>query len=70
MVDTMKLRRISDTTVFKDTNIVASSKRRRFRRFCGLDSEAQGESDGRIHNAEDLRKYIYEIIPGEKICSN
>ena len=65
MVDTMKLRAaFPDTTVFKDTNIVAIFKAASIPSFLrDWILKRKAESDGRIHDAEDLRKYIYEIIP-------
>jgi ATP-dependent Lon protease len=65
MVDTEKLRAVfPDTTVFKDPNIVAIFKAASIPSFLrDWILKRKAESDGRIHDAEALRKYIYEIIP-------
>ncbi|NLY01887.1 MAG: BREX system Lon protease-like protein BrxL [Rhodopirellula sp.] len=65
MVDTGKLRAaFPDTTVFKDPNIVAIFKAASIPSFLrDWILKRRAESDGRIHDAEALRKYIYEIIP-------
>ncbi len=65
MVDTEKLREaFPDTTVFKDPNIVAIFKAASIPSFLrDWILKRKAESDGRIHDAEALRKYIYEIIP-------
>lgn len=65
MVDTKKLRAaFPDTTVFKDPNIVAIFKAASIPSFLrDWILKRKAESDGRIHDAEALRKYIYEIIP-------
>ena len=65
MVDTEKLRAaFPDTTVFKDPNIVAIFKAASIPSFLrDWILKRKAESDGRIHDAEALRKYIYEIIP-------
>ena len=65
MVDTVKLRAaFPDTTVFKDTNIVAIFRAASIPSFLrDWILKRKAESDGRIHDAEDLRKYIYDIIP-------
>ncbi len=65
MVDTDKLRAaFPDTTVFKDPNIVAIFKAASIPSFLrDWILKRKTESDGRIHDAEALRKYIYEIIP-------
>lgn len=65
MVDIVKLRSaFPDTTVFKDPNIVAIFKAASIPSFLrDWILKRKAESDGRIHDAEALRKYIYEIIP-------
>ncbi|MDR3569762.1 MAG: BREX system Lon protease-like protein BrxL [Syntrophobacteraceae bacterium] len=65
MVDTVKLRAaFPDTTVFKDPNIVAIFKAASIPSFLrDWILKRKAESDGRIHDAEALRKSIYEIIP-------
>jgi len=65
MVDTQKLRAaFPDTTVFKAPNIVAIFKAASIPSFLrDWILKRKAESDGRIHDAEALRKYIYEIIP-------
>lgn len=65
MVDTEKLRAaFPDTTVFKAPNIVAIFKAASIPSFLrDWILKRKAESDGRIHDAEALRKYIYEIIP-------
>lgn len=65
MVDTEKLRAaFPDTTVFKDPNIVAIFKAASIPSFLrDWILKRKAESDGKIHDAEALRKYIYEIIP-------
>jgi len=65
MVDTVKLRSaFPDTTVLKDPNIVAIFKAASIPSFLrDWIIKRKAESDGRIHDAEALRKYIYEIIP-------
>jgi ATP-dependent Lon protease len=65
MVDTEKLRAaFPDTTVFKDPNIVAIFKAASIPSFLrDWILKRKAESDGRIHDAEALRKYIYDIIP-------
>ena len=65
MVDTQKLREaFPDTTVFKAPNIVAIFKAASIPSFLrDWILKRKAESDGRIHDAEALRKYIYEIIP-------
>jgi len=65
MVDTDKLRAaFPDTTVFKDPKIVAIFKAASIPSFLrDWIVKRKAESDGRIHDAESLRKYIYEIIP-------
>jgi len=65
MVDTGKLRAaFPDTTVFKDPNIVAIFKAASIPSFLrDWILKRKAEADGRIHDAEALRKYIYEIIP-------
>jgi ATP-dependent Lon protease len=65
MVDTVKLRAaFPDTTVFKDPNIVAIFKAASIPSFLrDWILKRKAESDGRIHDAEALRTYIYEIIP-------
>ena len=65
MVDTDKLRAaFPDTTVFKDPNIVAIFKAASIPSFLrDWILKRKTESDGRIHDAEALREYIYEIIP-------
>lgn len=65
MVDTQKLRAaFPDTTVFKDPNIVAIFKAASIPSFLrDWILKRKAESDGRIHDAEALRRYIYEIIP-------
>jgi len=65
MVETEKLRAaFADTTVFKDPNIVAIFKAASIPSFLrDWILKRKSESDGRIHDAEALRKYIYEIIP-------
>ena len=65
MVDTEKLRTaFPDTTVFKAPNIVAIFKAASIPSFLrDWILKRKAESDGRIHDAEALRKYIYEIIP-------
>jgi ATP-dependent Lon protease len=65
MVDTDKLRAaFPDTTVFKDPNIVAIFKAASIPSFLrDWILKRKTESDGRIHDPEALRKYIYEIIP-------
>ena len=65
MTDTEKLRSaFPDTTVFKDPQIVAifmAASIPSFLRDWIL--KRKSESDGRIHDAEALRRYIYDIIP-------
>ena len=65
MVDIKKLRdAFPDTTVFKDPNIVAifmAASIPAFLRDWILKRKA--ESDGKIHDPEALRRYIYDIIP-------
>jgi len=65
MVDTEKLRAaFPDTTVFKDPNIVAIFKAASIPSFLrDWILKRKAESDGRIHDPEALRKYIYDIIP-------
>ena len=65
MVDAGKLRAaFPDTTVFKDPNIVAIFKAASIPSFLrDWILKRKAESDGRIHDAEALRKYIYDIIP-------
>ena len=65
MVDTQKLREaFPDTTVFKDPNIAAIFKAASIPSFLrDWILKRKAESDGKIHDAEALRKYIYEIIP-------
>jgi len=65
MVDAEKLRAaFPDTTVFKDPNIVAIFKAASIPSFLrDWILKRKAESDGRIHDAEALRKYIYDIIP-------
>ena len=65
MVDTDKLRAaFPDTTVFKDPNIVAIFKAASIPSFLrDWILKRKAESDGKIHDAEALRKYIYDIIP-------
>ena len=65
MVDTQKLRAaFPDTTVFKAPNIVAIFKAASIPSFLrDWILKRKAESDGKIHDAEALRKYIYEIIP-------
>ena len=65
MVDTEKLRAaFPDTTVYKDPNIVAIFKAASIPSFLrDWILKRKAESDGKIHDAEALRKYIYEIIP-------
>uniref|UniRef100_C6E127 ATP-dependent Lon-type protease-like protein n=1 Tax=Geobacter sp. (strain M21) TaxID=443144 RepID=C6E127_GEOSM len=65
MVDTDKLRAaFPDTTVFKAPNIVAIFKAASIPSFLrDWILKRKAESDGRIHNAEALRNYIYDIIP-------
>ena len=65
MVDTDKLRSaFPDTTVFKDPNIVRMFTQASIPSFLrDWILKRKTESDGKIHDAEALRKYIYEIIP-------
>ena len=65
MADTEKLRAaFPDTTVFKDPKIVAIFKAASIPSFLrDWILKRKAESDGRVHDAEALRKYIYEIIP-------
>jgi len=65
MVDAGRLRAaFPDTTVFKDPNIVAIFKAASIPSFLrDWILKRKAESDGRIHDAEALRKYIYDIIP-------
>ena len=65
MLDTEKLRAaFPDTTVFKDPNIVAIFKAASIPAFLrDWILKRKAESDGKIHDAEALRKYIYDIIP-------
>ena len=65
MVDADKLRAaFPDTTVFKDPNIVAIFKAASIPSFLrDWILKRKAESDGKIHDAETLRKYIYDIIP-------
>ncbi len=65
MVDTDKLRAaFPDTTVFKAPDIVAIFKAASIPSFLrDWILKRKTESDGRVHDAEALRKYIYEIIP-------
>ncbi len=65
MVDTEKLRAaFPDTTVFKDPNIVAIFKAASIPSFLrDWILKRKAESDGRIHDAEALRRYIYDVIP-------
>jgi len=65
MVDTEKLRNaFPDTTVFKDPKIVAIFKVASIPSFLrDWILKRKAESDGKIHDAEALRRYIYEIIP-------
>jgi ATP-dependent Lon protease len=62
---TEKLRLVfPDTTVFKEPNIVAVFKAASIPSFLrDWILKRKAESDGRIHDAEVLRRYIYEIIP-------
>lgn len=68
MVDTDKLRdAFPDTTVFKDPKIMAIFKAASIPSFLrDWILKRKAESDGRIHDAEALRRYIYEIIPRRK----
>jgi len=65
MVDPDKLRSaFPDTTVFKDPKIVAIFKVASIPSFLrDWILKRKSESDGRIHDAEALRRYIYDIIP-------
>ncbi len=65
MVDIIKLRAaFPDTTVFKDPEIVAIFQAASIPSFLrDWILKRKAESDGKIHDAEALRKYIYEIIP-------
>lgn len=65
MVDNVKLRgAFPDTTVFKDPQVVSIFKAASIPAFLrDWILKRKAESDGRIHDAEALRKYIYEIIP-------
>lgn len=65
MVEIDKLRAaFPDTTVFKDPSIVAIFKAASIPAFLrDWILKRKAESDGKIHDAEALRKYIYEIIP-------
>ncbi len=65
MTDTEKLRAaFPDTTVYKDPNIVAIFKAASIPSFLrDWIIKRKAESDGKIHDAEALRQYIYEIIP-------
>lgn len=65
MVNTEKLlAAFPATTVYKDPNIVAIFKAASIPSFLrDWILKRRAESDGKIHDAEALRKYIYEIIP-------
>ncbi len=65
MIDTIKLRAVfPDTTVYKDPNIVAMFSAASIPSFLrDWILKRKAESDGRIHDAEALRRYIYDIIP-------
>lgn len=65
MVVTEKLRSaFPDTTVFKDPKIVAIFKVASIPSFLrDWILKRKSESDGRIYDAEALRRYVYEIIP-------
>ena len=65
MTDTTKLREaFPNTTVYKDQNIVAMFKAASIPAFLrDWIVKRKAESDGRIHDTEALRRYIYEIIP-------
>lgn len=65
MIDVEKLRgAFPNTTVFKDQNIVAIFKAASIPAFLrDWIIKRKAEADGRIHDPEALRKYIYDIIP-------
>lgn len=65
MVDESKLRAaFPDTTVFKDPEIVSMFKAASIPSFLrDWILKRKADDDGRIHDAEALRHYIYEIIP-------
>lgn len=64
-MNTDKLREFfPNTTVYKDQNIVAMFKAASIPAFLrDWIVKRKAEADGRIHDAEALRRYLYEIIP-------
>lgn len=65
MIENSKLREaFPDTTVYKDPKIISIFKAASIPAFLrDWILKRKAESDGRIHDAEALRKYVYDIIP-------